>query len=203
MFLWNLFVKLIMLVINVTVLIICFIYGLLKLPTGKDAWTELSNTMTQGITNISQLLMNIGSLIGFFIWGLMTSPFSEKPWENLEGAMFCPKNPSDKDQRNKNICFTGGCISLFLGYEGGSLMTSFIVFLLVGAIIFAAPIILVVRNRLMFNSEHQNMTIEEAIHEKEVQIEGVLLMLKYILVFGVKMMIEYYLWKVEHPYTKQ
>ena len=208
-FVWNLMVKMIMLMINVIVLIIYFISGVIKLPSmllpsGKDAWKEFTSTMGQGIANIGQLLVNIGSMMVFFIWGLITSPFSSKCWESLDGAMFCPKdipekNVKDTDRRNEKICFTGGCISNFLGYEGGSLMTSWIIYLVVGGLIFAAPIILVVKNRLEFNS-HEKISLEEAVlHNHEVHVEVVLLMLKYVVVFGIKMMIEYYLWKLDHP----
>jgi hypothetical protein len=88
-------------------------------------------------------------------------------------------------------------INFFMSGRTISLLMSWFIELLVGAFIFAIPVILVIKNRLEFNASP--VSWNHVLHEISTWKEVGALMLKFMSVLALKMMFEYYLWKSQHP----
>ena len=88
-------------------------------------------------------------------------------------------------------------INFFMSGRTISLLMSWFIELLVGAFIFAIPVILVIKNRLEFNASP--VSWNQVLHEISTWKEVGALMIKFMSVLALKMMFEYYLWKSQHP----
>ena len=156
----------------------------------SSLWTLLTylvsiiiNFIITLVFTIYSLIFNLcNSLVNLIIANNMTNI---KYFENMKQFLQDPF----ADQFNP--------INFFMSGRTISLLMSWLVELLVGAFIFAIPVILVIKNRLEFNASP--VSWNHVLHEISTWKEVGALMLKFITVLALKMMFEYYLWKSQHP----